>query len=227
MAGDVISGSYPETTHNNEDHPDKTVLSGAHSSFSRYIRDAGLSLLSSFFTAVASTIMPTTEKPRRPARESSSLPEGGNDTMNYVSYEDQQKQRHYNHDDDETRKEYQNRMTMTHGAASPPPKTNRLGCLRVIDNRRWHYFYMLLLFIDFFGNCVAVSFTSVNSFYKYGFKTRLASSGCMVIYVLEILLRLASLRGVFLRSASNVGDLVAIILMGAALALRYVTEIPS
>ncbi|RHY94569.1 hypothetical protein DYB35_012783, partial [Aphanomyces astaci] len=69
-------------------------------------------------------------------------------------------------------------------------KSARLGCLQFIDSRQWHYFFMLLLFLDFFGNCIAVSFTSSENFYKYGPKTRVASIGFGGVYVVDMFLRL-------------------------------------
>ncbi|OQR90406.1 ATP-binding Cassette (ABC) Superfamily [Achlya hypogyna] len=107
------------------------------------------------------------------------------------------------------------------GQPKIPPQKSRLGCLRMIDSRQWHYFFMGLLAIDFFGNLVAVCFTSSTNFVTYGLKTRLGSSGCMVIYIFDMLLRLLAMRSAFFRSAASIGDLLAFILLAASLASRY------
>ncbi|ETV64627.1 hypothetical protein, variant 3 [Aphanomyces astaci] len=99
-------------------------------------------------------------------------------------------------------------------------KSARLGCLQFIDSRQWHYFFMLLLFLDFFGNCIAVSFTSSENFYKYGPKTRVASIGFGGVYVVDMFLRLVSLRTGLFRNAASVGDLLALVLLLVALAGR-------
>ncbi|RHY31865.1 hypothetical protein DYB32_003100 [Aphanomyces invadans] len=117
--------------------------------------------------------------------------------------------------------------TSTPVLASPPPrdttrqgKSARLGCLQFIDSRQWHYFFMLLLFMDFFGNCVAVSFTSTENFYKYGPKTRIASLGFCGVYVVDMFLRLISLRTGLFRNAASVGDLMALVILLVALGGR-------
>ncbi|OQS03676.1 ATP-binding Cassette (ABC) Superfamily [Thraustotheca clavata] len=103
-----------------------------------------------------------------------------------------------------------------------PQQKSRLGCLRLIDSRQWHYIYMILLCMDFFGNLVAVSFTSTRNFIDYALKTRLGSSACMAVYVFDMLLRLLAMRGAFFRSAANIGDLLTIFLLGGSLASRFV-----
>ncbi|KDO35441.1 hypothetical protein SPRG_00289 [Saprolegnia parasitica CBS 223.65] len=110
------------------------------------------------------------------------------------------------------------------GAATPAGagQSGRVGCLRMIDNRQFHYVYMLLLFCDFFGNCVAVAFTSQQTFYKWGLKTRLYSCGFMVLYLLEMLCRVVSLRGALFRSPSSMFDLLALLLLAGSLAARFV-----
>ncbi|CAK4103324.1 unnamed protein product [Aphanomyces euteiches] len=107
--------------------------------------------------------------------------------------------------------------------STPPKETRksaRLGCLQFIDSRGWHYLFMLILFLDFFGNCIAVSFTSTENFYKYGPKTRFGSMGCCAIYVFDMFLRLISLRGGLFKNAASVGDLIALMLLLVILAGR-------
>ncbi|OQR93010.1 ATP-binding Cassette (ABC) Superfamily [Achlya hypogyna] len=109
------------------------------------------------------------------------------------------------------------------GAAMPAAgQGGRVGCLRMIDNRQFHYLYMLLLFCDFFGNCIAVAFTSQRTYYKWGQKMRLYSCGFMALYVLEMLCRVVSLRGALFRSMSSMADLLALLLLAGALACRFV-----
>ncbi|OQR91283.1 ATP-binding Cassette (ABC) Superfamily [Thraustotheca clavata] len=98
----------------------------------------------------------------------------------------------------------------------------RMGCLRMVDNRQFHYLYMLLLFCDFFGNCIAVAFTSQESYYLWGLKTRLYSCAFMVLYVFEMLIRTMSLRGALFRSPSSMFDLLALLLLAGSLACRFV-----
>ncbi|KAF0684803.1 Aste57867_23248 [Aphanomyces stellatus] len=100
-------------------------------------------------------------------------------------------------------------------------RSARLGCLQFVDSRQWHYFFMLLLFLDFFGNCIAVSFTSTDNFYQYGPKTRIGSLGCAAVYALDMLLRLLSLGCGFFRNAASVGDLIALLLLLVGLAGRF------
>ncbi|KAF0684805.1 hypothetical protein As57867_023179, partial [Aphanomyces stellatus] len=100
-------------------------------------------------------------------------------------------------------------------------RSARLSCLQFVDSRKWHYFLMFLLFVDFFGNCVAVSFTSQDNFHKFGLKARLASSGCAAFYVFDMFIRLTSLRAAMFRNVPSVFDLLALVLLGVSLFARF------
>jgi hypothetical protein len=90
----------------------------------------------------------------------------------------------------------------------------------MVDNRKWHYFYMLLLFLDFFGNVIAVAFTSPVTYYLWGDRTRYYSCGFMVVYLGEILLRVVALRGALIRSPASMWDLLTVLLLAGCLACR-------
>ncbi|RHY07706.1 hypothetical protein DYB34_009051 [Aphanomyces astaci] len=100
-------------------------------------------------------------------------------------------------------------------------KSFRLNCLQLIDSRRFHYLVMLVLFVDFFGNCVAVSFTSTDNFVKYGGTARLFSSVFTGLYAMDMLLRVMSLRGGILRNAASTGDVVALVCATVVLGGRF------
>ncbi|KDO20110.1 hypothetical protein SPRG_14590 [Saprolegnia parasitica CBS 223.65] len=107
---------------------------------------------------------------------------------------------------------------------APPvlPRSMRFGTLRVVDHRRWHYSLMGVLALDFLCNCIAVSFTSKDSFIQYAHSTRLVSAACMAVYAIDMLLRLVALRGAMTRSGFLMADTIAFLLLGVGLALRYV-----
>ncbi|OQS07527.1 ATP-binding Cassette (ABC) Superfamily [Thraustotheca clavata] len=102
------------------------------------------------------------------------------------------------------------------------PASARLYTLRFVDNFRWHYLMMTVLALDFFGNCIAVSFTSTSSFYKYGLHTRLGSSFCVITYALDMVLRLISVRSAIARSAYTLCDIFVFVLVFVALFMRFV-----
>ncbi|KAF0691756.1 hypothetical protein As57867_017018, partial [Aphanomyces stellatus] len=126
--------------------------------------------------------------------------------------------------------------TPMHGvfAAAPSPSSKdgppileesyrsaRLSCLQFVDSRKWHYFLMFLLFVDLFGNCVAVSFTSQTNFYKYGLKARLCSCGFTAFAIFDMLVRVMSLRAAMLRNNPSVLDVSALVLLGLSLVARF------
>ncbi|RHZ30257.1 hypothetical protein DYB37_011918 [Aphanomyces astaci] len=108
------------------------------------------------------------------------------------------------------------------GASSPQGQGGRVGCLQLIDNRKWHYVVMGLLFIDFFGNAVGVGFLSQVTYHTWALKMRLASAGCCAIYAIDMLLRLVAVRSALCRSPSSLMDVFALVLVGGAAAARFV-----
>ncbi|CAK4112223.1 unnamed protein product [Aphanomyces euteiches] len=107
-------------------------------------------------------------------------------------------------------------------AAGSQSRGGRVGCLHLIDNRKWHYFVMFLLVVDFFLNTLGVSFLSQTNYYTWAEKLRLGSAFCCVIYLLDMLLRIVTVRSALCRSLASILDIFALMLVGGALAMRFV-----
>ncbi|GLD96232.1 hypothetical protein PINS_up004910 [Pythium insidiosum] len=103
---------------------------------------------------------------------------------------------------------------------------NRVFYLRLIDSRKWHYSEALALFLDFFVQVLSISFTPKAYFWQeVGAKTsRTFSSGLMVCYFIDVVIRILGLRSALFRSYSNIADLLCWLGSVALLGCRYVMD---
>ncbi|KAJ0394811.1 hypothetical protein P43SY_008596 [Pythium insidiosum] len=103
---------------------------------------------------------------------------------------------------------------------------NRVFYLRLIDSRKWHYSETLALFLDFFVQVLSISFTPKAYFWQeVGAKTsRTFSSGLMVCYFIDVVIRVLGLRSALFRSHSNIADLLCWLGSVALLGCRYVMD---
>ncbi|ETK90931.1 hypothetical protein F441_05550 [Phytophthora nicotianae CJ01A1] len=110
------------------------------------------------------------------------------------------------------------------GASSAPGNGHRLFYLRVIDSRKWHYSETFALFLDFFVQVLAISFTQKDSFHDEvaAKASRLFSSGLMLCYFIDMVIRVLGLRLALFRSHSNIADLLCLVAMVVLLGSRYV-----
>lgn len=110
------------------------------------------------------------------------------------------------------------------GTSGSPGNGNRLFYLRVIDSRKWHYSETFALFLDFFVQVLAVSFVPKEEFHtSVGAKSsRFFSSGLMLCYLIDMIIRVLGMRAALCRSHSNIADLLALLALGGLLAARYV-----
>ncbi|CAI5711115.1 unnamed protein product [Hyaloperonospora brassicae] len=110
------------------------------------------------------------------------------------------------------------------GAASSPGNGHRLFYLRVIDSRKWHYSETFALFLDFFAQVLAISFTQKTSFHDQvaAKASRYFSAGLMLCYFIDMIIRVLGLRLALFRSHSNIADLVCLVAMVALLGSRFV-----
>ncbi|KAF0716601.1 hypothetical protein As57867_002754, partial [Aphanomyces stellatus] len=92
----------------------------------------------------------------------------------------------------------------------------------MVDNRGWHYLVMVILFVDFFVNAVAVGFLSQVTYYDWSLKLRLLSAGACGISVIDMLLRIVAVRSALCRSPSSIADLFALLIVGGGLAVRFI-----
>ncbi|RHY95551.1 hypothetical protein DYB37_002587 [Aphanomyces astaci] len=118
----------------------------------------------------------------------------------------------------------------TYGATTVSSKSldggswaRRAGTLHVVDIRKWHYAYMAILFVDFIAQMAFLSFVSeeLGHFEFYLRLTWAISASCMVLYVLDMGLRLLSLRGAMLQSFAAILDLVVVVALLVCLYFRY------
>ncbi|OQR91386.1 ATP-binding Cassette (ABC) Superfamily [Achlya hypogyna] len=98
----------------------------------------------------------------------------------------------------------------------------RVKLLRLLDMRKWHYGYMMLLFLDFFGQMIFLAFTSTTAarFDLYVFLSATLSIACMFIYLADMTVRLMTLRTILCTSASSVLDAIVLAAMAGLLYLR-------
>ncbi|GMF38817.1 unnamed protein product [Phytophthora fragariaefolia] len=110
------------------------------------------------------------------------------------------------------------------GAASAPGNGHRLFYLRVIDSRKWHYSETFALFLDFFAQVLTISFTQKSTFHDEVAATasRLFSTGLMLCYFIDMVIRVLGLRLALFRSHSNIADLLCLLAMVVLLGARYV-----
>ncbi|TMW57634.1 hypothetical protein Poli38472_003559 [Pythium oligandrum] len=110
------------------------------------------------------------------------------------------------------------------GAAGGSGNGNRLFFLRVIDSRKWHYSETFALFLDFFVQLLAISFAPKKNFPNEvaAKSSRFFSSGLMVCYLIDMVIRILGLRAALLRSHSNIADLLCLLGMAGMLGVRYV-----
>ncbi|ETV67269.1 hypothetical protein H257_16508 [Aphanomyces astaci] len=118
----------------------------------------------------------------------------------------------------------------TYGATTVSSKSldggswaRRAGTLHVVDIRKWHYAYMAILFVDFIAQMAFLSFVSeeLGHFEFYLRLTWAISASCMVLYVLDMGLRLLSLRGAVLQSFAAILDFVVVVALLVCLYFRY------
>lgn len=109
-----------------------------------------------------------------------------------------------------------------HGA--PGGNGNRLFFLRVIDSRKWHYSETFALFLDFFVQLLAISFSPKATFSdEIAAKgSRFFSAGLMLCYFVDMLFRLLGMRLALFRSHSNIADLLCLLVMVGVLGGRFV-----
>jgi ABC-type multidrug transport system fused ATPase/permease subunit len=114
------------------------------------------------------------------------------------------------------------------GARGATAASSRVFFLRIIDSRKWHYSEAFGIFLDFFVQLLAVSFTPKEGKVGHYFSEEVAaessryfSSGFMVCYLVDMVIRICGLRSALLRSHSNIADLLCVLGMGALLAGRY------
>lgn len=110
------------------------------------------------------------------------------------------------------------------GGSGSPGTGNRLFFLRVIDSRKWHYSETFALFLDFFVQVLAVSFAPRKNFSTElaAKSSRMFSSGLMLCYFIDMVIRLLGMRLALFRSHSNIADLVCLIGMVGLLGCRWV-----
>uniref|UniRef100_K3WWK3 ABC transporter domain-containing protein n=1 Tax=Globisporangium ultimum (strain ATCC 200006 / CBS 805.95 / DAOM BR144) TaxID=431595 RepID=K3WWK3_GLOUD len=101
---------------------------------------------------------------------------------------------------------------------------NRLFFLRVIDSRKWHYSETFALFLDFFVQVLAISFAPKKTFPDEiaAKSSRLFSSGLMLCYFIDMVIRLLGMRLALFRSHSNIADLVCLLGMVVLVGSRFV-----
>lgn len=117
------------------------------------------------------------------------------------------------------------RATKRPGAAGPGGGNgNRLFYLRVIDSRKWHYSETFALFLDFFVQVLAISFAPKEKFSDEiaAKSSRMFSSGLMLCYFIDMLIRLLGMRLALFRSHSNIADLLSLLGMVGILGCRWV-----
>ncbi|CEG46591.1 atp-binding cassette superfamily [Plasmopara halstedii] len=112
------------------------------------------------------------------------------------------------------------------GASSVPGNGHRLFYLRVIDSRKWHYSETFALFLDFFVQVLAISFTQKATFHDEvtAKASRLFSSGLMLCYFIDMSIRVLGLRLALFRSHSNIADLLCLVAMVFLLGSRFVMD---
>ncbi|KAG2517365.1 hypothetical protein JM16_007434 [Phytophthora kernoviae] len=110
------------------------------------------------------------------------------------------------------------------GATGSPGNGHRLFYLRVIDSRKWHYSETFALFLDFFVQVLTISFTQKATFHDEvaAKASRYFSSGLMLCYFIDMLIRILGLRLALFRSHSNIADLLCLLAMVVLLGVRYV-----
>ncbi|OQS00232.1 ATP-binding Cassette (ABC) Superfamily [Thraustotheca clavata] len=116
----------------------------------------------------------------------------------------------------------------TYGATPPTPEARsrlleaRVRLLRLMDMRKWHYLYMFVLFTDFVGQMVFLTFTSstFDRFDSYVILSATLSMACMVIYVIDMTIRLLTLRRLFCTSLASILDFLVLASMIGFLWLR-------
>ncbi|RLN51889.1 hypothetical protein BBJ29_005760 [Phytophthora kernoviae] len=110
------------------------------------------------------------------------------------------------------------------GATGSPGNGHRLFYLRVIDSRKWHYSETFALFLDFFVQVLTISFTQKATFHDEvaAKASRYFSSGLMLCYFIDMLIRILGLRLALFRSHSNIADLLCLLAMVVLLGARYV-----
>ncbi|ETW01602.1 hypothetical protein, variant [Aphanomyces invadans] len=99
----------------------------------------------------------------------------------------------------------------------------RAGVLHCVDIRKWHYAYMAVLFVDFLAQMAFLSFVS-EGLHRFEFYLRLVwaiSATCMTLYVLDMVLRLGSLRGAVLQSFAAILDFLVLVALLVCLYFRY------
>ncbi|CAK4072393.1 unnamed protein product [Aphanomyces euteiches] len=99
----------------------------------------------------------------------------------------------------------------------------RAVTLHVVDTRKWHYTYMLVLFLDFLVQMAFLSFASqkLADYALYVQITWVVSAGCMVLYVIDMMLRIVSLRGAMLQSSSAILDFLVLCGLNVCLYFRF------
>lgn len=109
------------------------------------------------------------------------------------------------------------------GGAHAAGNGHRLFYLRVIDSRKWHYSETFALFLDFFVQLLAISFTAESTFHDSvaAKASRYFSSGLMLCYFIDMVIRVLGLRTALFRSHSNIADLLALVGLVALLVARY------
>uniref|UniRef100_M4BSE2 ABC transporter domain-containing protein n=1 Tax=Hyaloperonospora arabidopsidis (strain Emoy2) TaxID=559515 RepID=M4BSE2_HYAAE len=112
------------------------------------------------------------------------------------------------------------------GAASSPGNGHRLFYLRVIDSRKWHYSETFALFLDFFAQVLAVSFTQKSSFHDEvaAKASRYFSAVLMLCYFIDMIIRVLGLRLALFRSHSNIADLLCLVAMVVLLGSRFAMD---
>lgn len=112
----------------------------------------------------------------------------------------------------------------TVAAGGAPGNGHRLFYLRVIDSRKWHYSETFALFLDFFVQVLAISFTAESTFHDEiaAKASRFFSSGLMLCYFIDMVIRVLGLRTALFRSHSNIADLLCLLAMVALLVARYI-----
>uniref|UniRef100_H3GWR7 ABC transporter domain-containing protein n=1 Tax=Phytophthora ramorum TaxID=164328 RepID=H3GWR7_PHYRM len=110
------------------------------------------------------------------------------------------------------------------GASSTPGNGHRLFYLRVIDSRKWHYSETFALFLDFFVQVLTISFTQKATFHDEvaAKASRYFSSGLMLCYFIDMVIRVLGLRLALFRSHSNIADLLCLLAMVVLLGSRHV-----
>ena len=97
--------------------------------------------------------------------------------------------------------------------------------LKLIDGQGWHYGVMAVMILDFFLEFLGISFSSERQFSSFFDRASLyMSTVALVLYIVDMSIRITGLRSALLRSNSTVADLCMTILLAGLVITRFLYD---